>query len=102
MSCAISIRASQGALVVKNPLTTAEDIRGVASVPGSGRPPGEGNRNPPQYSCLENPMDRGAWRGTVYEVAESDTTQQLSTHNIHYELLRSQKGISPKETMLYL
>ena len=45
------------------------------SVPGSGRSPGEGNGNPLKYSCLENPMDRGAWQATVHEVSqESDTT----------------------------
>ena len=45
------------------------------SVPRSGRSPGKGNGNPLQYSCLENPMDRGAWRATVHEVSqESDTT----------------------------
>ena len=42
--------------------------------PGSGRPPGGGNGNPLQYSCLENPIDRGAWRSTVHGIAESDTT----------------------------
>ena len=83
MSRAICIRDSQVAPMVKNPLTRAENIRDVGSVPGSGRSPGEGNHNLLQYSCLENPMDRGAWWGTVYEVAESDTTQQLSIHNIH-------------------
>ena len=41
------------------------------SIPGSGRPPGEGNGNPLQYCCLENPMDRGAWRATVPGVAKS-------------------------------
>ena len=41
--------------------------------PGSGRSPGEGNGNPLQYSCLENPMDGGAWRAIVHGVAESDT-----------------------------
>ena len=45
-------------------------------IPGLGRPPGEGNGNPLQYSCLENPMDSGTWRATVHGVAkESDTTE---------------------------
>ena len=39
-------------------------------IPGSGRAPGEGNGNPLQYSCLENPMDRGAWRAAVYGIPE--------------------------------
>ena len=43
------------------------------SIPGSGRPPGEGNGNPLQYSCLENPMDRGAWWATVHGVAKTWT-----------------------------
>ena len=64
----IYIRAS----VVKNSPDNAGDM---GSVPGSGRSPGEGNANPLQYSCLENPMDRGAWQATVYWVTkESDTT----------------------------
>ena len=41
----------------------------VSSIPGSGRSPGGGHGNPLQYSCLENPMDRGAWRATVHRVA---------------------------------
>ena len=49
------------------------------SVPGSGRSPGEGNGNPLQYSCLENPMDRGAWWATVQGVAVLDMTEHLST-----------------------
>ena len=43
------------------------------SISGSGRSSGEGNGNPLQYSCLENPMDRGAWRATVHWVAKSQT-----------------------------
>ena len=50
----------------------------LGSIPGSGRPPGEGNGNPLQYCCLENPMDRGAWRATAHGVAKSQTG--LSTH----------------------
>ena len=56
----MSLGASQVALVVKNLPVNAGDIRDVESIPGSGRSPGEGNGNPLQYSCLENPMDRGA------------------------------------------
>ena len=48
--------------------------------PGSERSPGEGNGNPLQYSCLENSMDRGAWRATVHGIAKSQTQQHLSTH----------------------
>ena len=47
------------------------DLRDTGSVPGSGTYPGEGNGNPLQYSCLGNPMDRGAWQATVHGVAES-------------------------------
>ena len=58
--------------MVKNPPASAGDM---GSIPGSGRSPAEGNGNPLQYSCLENPMDRGAWRATVQGFAkESDTT----------------------------
>ena len=54
--------ASQVALMVKNPSANAGDLRDVGSVPGSGRPPGGGNNSPLQHSCLEDPMDGGAWR----------------------------------------
>ena len=62
---------SQVVLVVKNRPASAGDLRDVGSIPGSGRPPGEGNGNPLQYSCLENPMDREAWWATVHGVAKS-------------------------------
>ena len=63
--------ASQVAPVVKNLLANAGDVRDVGSIPGSGTSPGEGHGNPLQCSCLENPMDRGAWRATVHGVTKS-------------------------------
>ena len=62
-------------VVVKNLLASAADLRDVGSIPGLGRPPAGGNGNPVQYSCLENPIDRGAWRATVHGIAELDTTE---------------------------
>ena len=53
--------ASQVALVVKNMPANAGDVRVVGSIPGLGKSPGRGQRNPIQYTCLENPMDRGGW-----------------------------------------
>ena len=58
-------------LVVKNPPANVGDARDMGSIPGSGRSPGGRNGNPLQYSCLENPMDGGAWRATVLGVANS-------------------------------
>ena len=65
--------ASQVVLVIKNPPANAGDVRAVGSILGLGRCPGEGNGNPLQYSCLENPMDGGAWWDTVHGVTESWT-----------------------------
>ena len=64
-------RASQVALVVKNPPANARDVRDMDSIPGWRRSPGGGHDNPLQYSCLENPMDRGAWWATAHRVAKS-------------------------------
>ena len=63
------------ALVIKSPPATEGDVRDMGLIPGSGRFPGKGHGNPIQYSCLENPMDRGAWRATVRSIAESDMTE---------------------------
>ena len=59
------------ALVVKNLPAKAEDIRGVCLIPGLGRYSGGGHGNPLQYSCLENPKDRGAWRSRVHRVTKN-------------------------------
>ena len=74
-------RASPVVLVVKNLPTNAGDIRDLGSIPGSGTSPGGEHGNPLQYSCLENPMDRGTWQPAVHSVAKSQTwLKQLSTH----------------------
>ena len=67
-------RASQVALVLKNPPANAGDIRDAGSIPGSSRSPGGGNGNPLQHSCLENHMDRGAWWAPSIG-SESDMTE---------------------------
>ena len=56
------------ALGVKNPPAIADDERDMGSIPGLGKSPGGGHGNPLQYSCLENPMDGGAWWGTVHRL----------------------------------
>ena len=68
----ISIRASLVAQMVKK---SAYKTRDQGLISGSGRSPGEGNGNPFQHSCLENPMDRRAWWSTVHGVAQSDMTE---------------------------
>ena len=77
-----------GSLVVKNPSTNEED---AVSIPGSGRSPGEGNGNPLQYSCMENPMDGEAWQATVHGVAKSRTrlSDFTSRYNEYSEQLNS-------------
>ena len=67
--------------MVKNPPANAGDIKDVGSIPGLGRFPDGGHGNPLQYPCLENPMDRGAWRATVHRVTNSYTWLKcLSMH----------------------
>ena len=59
--------------------TSACNAGDLGSIPGSGRSPGEGNDNPLQYSCLENPMDRGAWGATVHGVSRSNATELIGS-----------------------
>ena len=61
---------------------SASNVGDLGLIPGSGRSPGEGNGNPLQYSCLENPMDGEAWSAIVHGVAKSRT--RLSDFTIHY------------------
>ena len=73
--------ASQVVLVVKNPSANAGDAGDLSLIPGSGRSPRGGRGKPLQCSCLENPMDRGAWRATVHGVTESRTRlKRVSSH----------------------
>ena len=82
----ITTRGSQGGTTGKktkqnitkqNPPANIGDVRDTGLIAGLGRSPGGGHGNPLQYSCLENPMDRGAWRPTVYGQKELDISEQL-------------------------
>ena len=68
--------------MVKNLLANAGDARDAGSIPGWGRSPGVGNRNPLQYSCLDNLMDRGAWWATISarDHKQLNTAERLSMH----------------------
>ena len=68
-------------MVAKNLPANAGDVKDMGSIPGSGASPVGGNGNPVQFSCLENPIDRGAWQATVHRVTKSLTQlKQLSMH----------------------
>ena len=84
------------AQMVKNLPAIQESL---GSILGSGRSRGEENGDALQFSCLENPVHRGAWWATVHGVTESDTTEQLSTHeNFHFQF--SKRLLSPSYRLL--
>ena len=72
-----------GAQLVKNLPIDAGDARDSASIPGLGRSPGGGHGNPLQYSCLENPMDRGAWWATTHNITKSQTHNWSNLEGMH-------------------
>ena len=78
----------------KEPPANAGDMRDTVSIPGSGRSPGGEKGNPLRYSCLENPMDRGAWRATVHGGAKSQTWLSTHTHTLV-------NVVRPEEEMRY-
>ena len=75
----IQLQENPSGSVVKNLSASAGDSEDVSLTPGSGRCPGEGNNNPLQYSCLENPMDRETWGATVHGVTKSQTWLNMHT-----------------------
>ena len=84
---------SQMMLMVKNPPANAEDIRDAGSIPGLVRSPGRGHGNPLQCSCLENPVDREAWRATIHRVPKSQTwLKEISTVSFPRRLSLKDKG----------
>ena len=74
-------------VVVRNPPANAGDVRDEGLIPASGRSPGGGYGSPFQYSCLENPMDRGAWQATVHGVAKTEHARMANTVNITFYVL---------------
>ena len=98
MSLKTSIEGFPGDSDSKESACHAGDTGDVGSIPGWGRSPGEGNGNPLQYSCLENSMDRGAWRATAHGVTEElDTTNTFRTST---ERSSSIYLMKPEKTML--
>ena len=81
------IRGFPGGTSGREPTCHAGDIRDPGSIPGWGRSPGGGNGHPLQYSCLENPTDRGAWWATVHGVTKSQTQLKQSSRHACMEIL---------------
>ena len=89
-----------GGSVVKDPLDNAGDTRDLGSISGSGRSPGRGHGYPLPYSCLENRMDRGAWRVMVHRVTKSWT--QLSSSDLAAAAAEQQQLTAKTSTMKFL
>ena len=79
-------------LAIKNPPANARDARDAGSIPGSGRTPGGEHGNPLQYSCLENPVDRGALWSAAHRVAQSRSDLAYNTHTVMGLLFQKRKG----------
>ena len=81
-------------MVVKNLCASAGDIRDVGLIPGLGISPGGGHGNPPQYYCLENPINRGNWQATILRVEKGQTLlKQLSTHTFVFNHVILQENL---------
>ena len=88
------------ARVVKHLPASAGDLRATGSIPGSGRSPGEDNGNPLQYSCLENPMDRGTWKASVNRAQRVSTTEVTKhTQSVH-RAKQGQNLVDPRKKSL--
>ena len=85
--------------MVKNLLANAGEVRGVGLIPGSGRFPGGGQGNLLQYSCLKNPMDRGAWEAAVHGVAKSRTQLSDFTFTFHFHALEKEMATDRKSVV---
>ena len=80
--------------MAKNLPASAGEIRDMGSIPDLGSSPGRGHANPLQYSCLENPINRGVWRAAVYSVSKSRTRLKC-LHDYQHLLLLKQHSLSP-------
>ena len=87
LSCPVARGIFPHSPVSKESACNAVDL---GSIPGSGRSPGEGNGNPLQYSCLENPMDRGVWQATVHGVTKSRARLCNCTSTFHFHALEKE------------
>ena len=95
VACFVFSHIRGGTSGKKNPAANTGDMRDLSLIPGSERSPGEGNSHPLQYSCLENPIDKGAWRAAVHGVAKSWTWLEWLQHILGLSGISSYKGTNP-------